>query len=102
MHDKRILSHEELKAKTLTDAATLAEYNSLGEEFGIIEKLIETRLKAGLSQADIAARMGTKAPAICRIESPDQRHSPTLRTLQRYASALGCRLEVTLRKRMGR
>lgn len=47
----------------------------------------------GLSQAELAQRIGTKQPAIARIE---QGHVPSLRTLMRIAEALQARLVVRL------
>ena len=47
-----------------------------------------------LSQADLAAKVGTKQPAIARIESG--RGVPRLEFLQRIADALGARLDVRL------
>lgn len=56
-----------------------------------VKKLREAR---HLSQADLAAKVGTKQPAIARIESG--RGVPRLDFLQRIASALGARLDVRL------
>ena len=55
--------------------------------------------KAGLSQAEVARRMGTKVPAISRLESGGgiKKHSPSIGTLRRYAKAVGCHLEVRLK-----
>lgn len=89
-----MLSHDKFKSKMLAEPAVRKEYEELNEEFSIIQALIEARLQAGLSQADIAELMGTKAPAVCRIESTE--HSPTIRTLRKYAAAVGCRLEIKL------
>lgn len=56
------------------------------------------RRKAGLTQAQIAERMGTKAPAVARLESAlaSGKHSPSLSTLRKYAAAPGKRIEVHL------
>lgn len=52
------------------------------------------RKHAGLTQEDVAGRMGTTASAVTRLETfaPGRKHAPTLNTLHRYAKALGCRL----------
>ncbi len=64
----------------------------------MLRELLNARQKAGLSQAEIAKLMGTKAPAITRIESSlsSGKHSPSIATLKKYANALGCRLEIKL------
>jgi len=52
------------------------------------------RLRAGLTQAELARRAGLSQPAVARLEDPD--HNPTLDMLERVAAALGVRLEVGL------
>jgi transcriptional regulator with XRE-family HTH domain len=51
-----------------------------------------------LTQAEVAERMGTKAPAVTRLETTlaDNRHTPSLATLKKYAQAVGCTLEIHL------
>ncbi len=58
----------------------------------LLGSLIAARSKAGLSQAEVARRMGVPQPAIVRLEAGT--HSPTLTTLARYASAIGVDLDV--------
>jgi transcriptional regulator with XRE-family HTH domain len=89
-------SHDELLVQLLADPGVAAEYEALGEEFAVFDELTRARRQAGLTQAEVAQRMGTKPPAISRIEAPDAKHSPSLRTLQKYAQAVGCRLEIRL------
>lgn len=54
----------------------------------LIAELVDQRRSAGLSQTQIAARMGTSQSAVARLETggADVRAS----TLERYAAALGC------------
>jgi len=67
-------------------------------EFAILDEILAARKAAGLTQAQIAKRMGTQTPAIARLESAlaTGKHSPSLNTLKRYAEALGKRVEVHL------
>lgn len=60
--------------------------------------MVQARQDAGLSQAQVAKRMGTKPPAIARLESSlsSGKHSPSLATLRKYAEAVGCHLEIRL------
>lgn len=73
-------------------------YNALGEEYALLQELLHARQKAGLSQDEVARRMGTQRPAVTRIETSlvTSKHSPSLSTLRKYAVAVGCRLEVHL------
>jgi transcriptional regulator with XRE-family HTH domain len=73
-------------------------YRELADEFAFIDEVLRARAAAGLTQAEVAAREGTTQSAIARLESAHTKHSPSLATLQRYADALGCRLEIRLVK----
>ncbi|MBU3631857.1 helix-turn-helix transcriptional regulator [Polynucleobacter sp. AP-Feld-500C-C5] len=95
----KLLSHKQMVSKLLKDPAIKAEVAKLNrEEFAILDEILAARKKAGLSQAEIAKRMGTQAPAIARLESSlaSGKHSPSLNTLRKYAAALGKRIELHL------
>jgi DNA-binding XRE family transcriptional regulator len=92
-----MLTHAELKAKALADPEVLSEYERLNrEEFAILDEMLAARREAGLTQAQVAEKMGTKAPSVARLESSlaSGKHSPSIDTLRKYAHALGKRLEV--------
>ncbi len=57
------MNHAELKAQALSNPETLAAYESMDVEFSILRQMLAAREKAGLSQAQVAIRMGTKATA---------------------------------------
>jgi DNA-binding XRE family transcriptional regulator len=84
----------DLKADLLRDPEVRAEYDALEEEFAIASELIAAQTRAGLSQAEVAARMGTTQSTVARLESG--RTLPSLRTLSRYAAATGSRVVVRL------
>ena len=73
-------------------------YAALTEEFALFDALFQARTKAGLTQAEVAERMGTKTPAVARLEAGggSKKHSPSIATLLKYATAVGCRLEIQL------
>ena len=86
------------RRELLADPKTKAAYDELEPEFTVFRELRRARLRAGLSQAAVAKRMGTKAPAVSRIEAAGATGpSPSVRTLRKYAAAVGCRLDVRLR-----
>jgi transcriptional regulator with XRE-family HTH domain len=93
-----MLSHKELKARALARADVKAEYDKLEEEFALLDEFLKARAAAGVTQAEVAERIGTTQSAIARLESGNSRHSPSLATLRKYAHALGCRLELRLVK----
>ena len=74
-------------------------YDALHDEFTALGALLQARKEAGLTQSQVAERMGIKQSALARIESSlgDRKHSPTLATLRKYAEACGKRLEIRLR-----
>jgi DNA-binding XRE family transcriptional regulator len=97
-------THKELVEEMLKQPAVRAEYAAQAEEFAWLDELLKARRRAGLTQAEVAARMGTKAPAVARLEAGggSQGHSPSVATLRKYAQAVGCRLEIRLRPSKGR
>ena len=99
-----MMTHKALVKKMLKDAAVKAEYDVQAEEFTLLDELLKARRKAGLTQAEVAARMGTKTPAVARLEAGGgaRQHSPSVATLRKYARAVGCRLEIRLRARNGK
>ena len=92
------MKHSEFKKKALQNKGVKAAYEALEPEFSILREILKARQKAGLSQAEIAEKMGTKAPAVTRLESSlgSGKHSPSIATLKKYANALGCHLQIKL------
>ena len=92
-----MLTHKEIKARALEHKKDVkAEYDGLDEEFGLLDEFLRARAAAGITQAEVAERIGTTQSSVARLESGTGKHSPSLATLQKYAHALGCRLEVRL------
>ena len=88
-------THEQLVKKLLTRPGVKAEVERIErEESALLDALLKARLDAGLTQAQVAQRMGTHAPAIARLERAlaTGKHSPSVATLRRYVKACGKRL----------
>lgn len=81
-----------LKAELLQDAGTRAAYDAQAEEYAIARELIAARARVGLTQTDVAQRMSTTQSTIARLEGC--KAAPTLRSVQRYAHAVGARAVV--------
>lgn len=93
------------KARALSRPSVKKAYDKLEEEFGLLDEMLKARASAGLTQAEVADRIGTTQSAIARLESGSASHSPSIATLRRYAEALGYRVEVRFvktRKTTGR
>jgi predicted transcriptional regulator len=78
----------DLHCKWMRDPAYRAEYATLADAYGVIR----ARLAAGLTQQDLARRIGSTQSAIARLEGGRSR--PTMRTLERIAAATGHRVRV--------
>ncbi len=72
--------------------AVKAAYNEQEAEFSLVKTMIQARMNAGLTQEQVAERMGTTQSAIARIESG--KTLPSMKTLTRYAKVLHMRPDV--------
>ena len=75
-----------------------AAWNELSEEYETLNALLHARKEAGLTQEEVAARMGTTKSAISRLEASlrSDKGSPSFATLRKYAHACGKRLVVQM------
>ena len=83
-----------LKTELLADTDTRTEYEGMAAEFSMARELIAARARAGLTQGEVAQRMGTTQSVVARLESG--RRAPSMRSVQRYAQAVGARAVVHL------
>lgn len=91
-------THEQLKKAALSRAGVKKEYDSLEEEFSLLEVMLKARLEAGKTQNDVAKVMKTTTSVVGRLETGggQHKHSPTIETLRKYARAVNCNLEIRL------
>ena len=87
---------KQFKTRVLAKPEVREAYDQLGDEFAFLDEVLKARTASGLTQAEVAARVGTTQSAIARLESPTSNHSPSVGTLQKYARALGCKIEIRL------
>lgn len=90
-------THDEVIAKLMQRVGVRNEVERIERDEGaLLDILLKARLEAGLSQAQLAERMGTQAPAVARLERAlaTGRHSPSLATLRKYAHACGKKLSL--------
>lgn len=76
------------------DPAFRESYAALEGEFALAAQLIEARARAGLTQAELAERMGTSQSAVARLESGAAK--PSVATLEKLARATGSKLRIAL------
>jgi DNA-binding XRE family transcriptional regulator len=88
-------THDQLVKKLMQRPGVKAEVERIErEESDLLDALLKARQEAGLTQAQVADRMGTHAPAVVRLERAlaTGKHSPSVATLRKYVKACGKRL----------
>jgi DNA-binding XRE family transcriptional regulator len=82
----------------LKDPEFQKAYKALEDEFSTLDALLTARRQAGMTQEQVASRMGVSQPSLARVEASlgSHRHSPSLEMLRKYAAAVNCRLEIKL------
>ncbi len=83
--------YQQFKKEALKDKEIKLAYEDLASEYKLIESLIEKRLKQGMTQRELALKIGTKQSAISRLESGN--YNPSLVFLHKVASGLGAKLK---------
>jgi len=90
-------THDEVVKALMKRSGVMAEIERIEREEGeLLDALLKARQEAGLTQAELAARMGTQAPAVARLEKSlaTGKHSPSVATLRRYVQACGKNLRL--------
>jgi len=79
----------------MKDPAFKKAWRDLDAEFELLESIIKAREAAGLTQEELARRMGTKQPALSRLERGGFQKA-NIETLRKIAEALNGRLIVKI------
>ncbi len=87
--------HEEFLKKAFKRKGFKEAYDASELEYKLVAQMLRARARANLTQDSVAERMGTTKSAVSRLESAGK-HTPSLATLKRYASAVGCDLTIRL------
>ncbi len=88
-------SWKDFRKELLSNPEVKKEYDRLAPRYAIISKIIAARIKKGITQKELAEKIGTKQSAIARLESGDT--NPTYAMLEKIASALGYEVSFQLR-----
>ena len=89
---RKYLDFQVWKKRMLKDPKIKAEYKRLQPEYAVIKALLRARNEYGLTQEDLAERVGTKQSAIARLESG--KANPSIAFLQKIADAVDSNLEI--------
>lgn len=87
---------EDLEKELLADPKVKKEYDRLAPRYAVISQVISARIIAGMTQSEVAKKVGTKQSAIARLESGNV--NPSLEFLQKIAQGMGYKLTVHLSK----
>jgi predicted transcriptional regulator len=98
MNKKKATNFEEFEAELLQDPEIKKEYEALKPKYDLIQSLIKRRNQLNMSQSQLARNIGTRQPAISRLERGDF-NNITLSTLMKVAQALDLDLDITLKSR---
>lgn len=79
---------KELLGEKLKDPEFRKEWEAQNEEFEVAKEVIRLRIKAGLTQKELAEKAHTSQPAIARLESGNYRNL-SLSFLRKVGEALG-------------
>ena len=97
MTSNKVTSYEKFEAELLRDPEIRREYEALKPKYDMIQSLIERRNQLRISQTQLARIVGTRQPAISRLEKGD--YNTTLSTLFKVTNALGLDISLKARKR---
>lgn len=92
-------THDQVVAELMQRPGVCKEVERIEQEEGVLlDLLLKARHDAGLTQAQLAERMGTQPPAVARLERAlaTGRHSPSVATLRKYVKACGKELVFAL------
>ena len=88
------MNYNEYKKKVFIDRPDVKEaYEALSPQYAIIQAEIENRKAMGITQKELAKRMGTAQANISRFESGN--YNPSLAFLQKMAESLGKNLKIS-------
>jgi len=97
MPKMKTVDSDVLLAKMMKKKSFVKEYSALEDEFELAKEVIALRIKAKLTQAQLAKLAGTSQPAIARLESGSYKNL-TLSFLRKIGDALGVTPQVHFHK----
>lgn len=89
-----------VRDSVLANPEVRAEYDALKDEFDLARTVIALRSESGLTQRELAERIGLKQPQLARIEAG--RQIPKLETLAKLAEGAGYALEINFVPKIGK
>ena len=87
---------KQLKVELLQDKIVKKEYDKLTPRYEAISELISARIKKGITQKELAQKIGTKQSAIARFEAGNV--NPSIGFLEKMAGVMGYKVNISLSK----
>jgi transcriptional regulator with XRE-family HTH domain len=88
------ISLDDFKNTALENSNVAEEYSRLSCAYSLRKQLVKMRKDAGLTQEEISVILHTQKSNISRLENANCQVSPKLSTIEKYAKALGYKLEI--------
>jgi len=95
MNKVKLVPFSDFKKEALKDPQVKKAYDDLEAEYTLIEAVIRKRLEKGLTQKQLAEKVGTKQSAISRLEGGNA--NPSFSFLEKIAKALNSSLHISFR-----
>ncbi|MEK7480074.1 MAG: helix-turn-helix transcriptional regulator [Patescibacteria group bacterium] len=92
MKKQKYISHKEFMAEMMKRPGFKKAYDDLELEFTLIRAILDQRMRKGITQKQLAEKVGTKQSAIARFESGNS--NPTLAFVKKLSEALDLKLTV--------
>lgn len=86
------MDHKDVKKLIFQNPEVKSEYDNLDVLYNIKRQIIKLREEQGISQKELAKKIGTKQSAISRLENDD--YNPSVELLDKVAHALGKKLDI--------
>ncbi len=90
------VSFDDILDQQLQDDEIRMHYEERKFYLQVARLVADLRAKKGFSQAQLAKAAGVTQPLIARLESGDQRRTPTFETIFKVLKALGYRMEINI------
>ena len=94
---KDMIGQEDLLQQELQDPAFRAEWDRTALARAIAAHIVRYRGEQGLTQKELAKRLGMKQPQVARLEGGE--YNPTIETLARIAAVTGVEINIDIRPR---
>jgi len=92
------MNFSDYRKKQMKDPEVRKEYLkiTLCLSHQVSKMILDLRLRVGLTQGELAKRIGTKQPAVARLEN--ESYYPSFRTIQKILDSTGYGIEIKLKK----